>query len=70
MARSINIDDIESVLNTSVWKPQNYSKKNSFSYMERKDYTANICYPYIYQIEVGTSIDDVYIEEGKRNRKK
>ena len=60
ISRSLNVDDIENVLNTSVWNPGSYiTKRTELNYLSsKKEYTTNVCYPYIYGMEKQTSIDN------------
>jgi len=64
IARSLNIEDIEKVLDTSVWSPEKYVRKNAISYLMQKEYEKTTCYPYIYSVESKAIIDDVEVEEG------
>ena len=59
--RSINIEDIENVLDKAKWKPENYSdtvndiKINTYSGLYK--YTKTRYYPYIYKFEKYANID-------------
>lgn len=68
ISRSLNIEDIEKVLNKSVWNPETFKakKKEAIAYSGRKEYKINICYPYIYGVERYANIDGIEIleEEG------
>lgn len=62
-ARSLNIEDIEKVIDKNKWTPENYSdtindiKFNTYSGLYTYDRTRY--YPYIYQFEKDASIDGV-----------
>ena len=64
-ARSLNIDDIDGVLNLAEWNPKKYvsKKTDAVAYSSRKEYTANIAYPYIYSLERFSNIDNAEISE-------
>ena len=68
-ARSINIEDIENVLNKDVWKPEDhfYKKdgKEYHTYSGTKIFTTNKSYPYIYQYEEYSNIDGSKVEKGQ-----
>lgn len=66
-ARSLNIDDIENVLKKKIWEPANYRRNNLDVYLGGREYITNMYYPYIYSIEDNSCIDNVKVEEGKRN---
>ena len=61
VARSINIEDIENVLDSSVWMPENYKREKS--YFARKTYRQNTAYPNIYSIEQKSIIDGIEVKE-------
>lgn len=65
VSRSLNIDDIENVLDKVVWEPKEYSKKGLGAYLESCEYTSNICYPYIYSVEDYSNIDNAEIAKGE-----
>lgn len=64
-ARSLNVDDIENVLDKSVLDPSNYvnEKNRGYNIGERKEYTSNICFPYMYSLEAYSIIDDTELSE-------
>ena len=66
VARSINVDDIEDVINKDIWSPESYKTKktNCYTYSGRKEYIVTKCYPVIFSEEQYSSIDGVYKEEG------
>ena len=66
VARSLNISDIEKVLNIAVWRPERYKNRNieAKTYSGRREYTKNTCYPYIYELEDRAIIDGIEIENG------
>lgn len=66
VSRSINIDDIEEVMNLSVWNPENYKTRTTElnTYSGRKEYKVTKCYPYIYSEEQYANIDGVEVESG------
>jgi hypothetical protein len=66
VARSINIDDIENVLDIAVWRPERYRTKGTSAkvYTDRKDYKNTICYPFIYSLEEKSLIDGIEKEKG------
>lgn len=71
--RSINIDDIENVLDRGVWKPEDTyiipygSNQKAYTYGERYQNTENMYYPYIWQFEEYSKIvnTDEIIENNK-----
>lgn len=71
--RSLSIKDIENVLDTTVWKPENsgaipYNEtKTYYTYGEEYTYTENKSYPYIWQFEEYAKIvnTDETIENAK-----
>lgn len=69
VARSINIEDVESVLNKEVWKPENYfyelNDKEYHTYSGSKVFTTNKTYPYIHQFEEYSNIDNSKLEKGQ-----
>lgn len=66
IARSINIDDIEGVLNRDVWRPEmyQYKKTESNTYSSRKEYLKTKCYPVIFNEEQYSIIDGTEKQEG------
>lgn len=62
IGRSINIEDIENVLDRTVWKPEDYGIQASsefpkyYAYGQRSEYTRDKKYPYIWQFEEFTKI--------------
>ncbi len=69
VARSINIEDIENVLNKNIWKPEDYSYKANgqeyHTYLSAKTFIENKTYPYIHQFEEYSDIDSAKKEKGK-----
>lgn len=69
VARSINIEDVENVLNKSIWKPEDHFYKANgqeyHTYSSSKTFTENKTYPYVYQFEEYSDIDSRKIEKGK-----
>lgn len=61
VSRSINIEDIEKVIDNSVWNPESYKKE----YSARKIYRKNIAYPSIYSSEEGSIIDNIGAKKGE-----
>lgn len=61
IARSINVDDIEKVLNKNFWSPENYkvAKTNAHTYSSRKEYKVTKCYPIIFKDEQYSVIDGI-----------
>ena len=73
VGRSLNVQDIESVLDTSEWTPEQfrlnaYGTENwYYTYDEPYQYTSNRYYPYIWQFEEYAKIvDDNKITENKK----
>ena len=71
-ARSIKIEDIENVLDTSVWEPteyyETYESMNNvpqYTYITTYRDTVNKNYPYIYQLEEYSNIDGNYKSKGQ-----
>lgn len=66
VSRSINIDDIEAVMELSVWNPENYKTKMTElnTYSGRKEYKVTKCYPFIYKEEEYSNIDGKETENG------
>ncbi len=65
VARSLNIDDIEEVLNKTKWTPETYkaNKTNAQTNKDRKEYKNTTYYPSLYQIEQNAIIDGIEVEE-------
>ena len=66
VSRSINIDDIENVLNKTVWKPEDYKVKNTeyHTYSGRKEYVVTKCYPAVFANENYSIIDGIENTQG------
>ncbi len=66
VSRSMNIDDIEAVLNKEIWAPENYKTRKTelMAYSGRKEYKVTRCYPVIYKEERYSNIDNIEKEEG------
>jgi len=71
--RSINMDDIENVLDRSVWKPEDYytlyDSVKYYAYTDSRKFETHINYPYIYQFEEYSNIDGVEIGKGQGTKK-
>ncbi len=61
ISRSINITDIENVLDNSVWSPEDCD--NEERYFVRKIYRKNVAYPSIYSAEKCSIIDGIGLKE-------
>ena len=79
VGRSINIEDIENVLDKTIWRPEDYyySYSNGTyngAYMKRYKSTNNKKYNYIWQLEehskIGNENNTIYNMEGTRIVKK
>lgn len=66
VSRSINVDDIEVVMDLSVWNPESYKTRTTElnTYSGRKEYKVTKCYPYIYSEEQYANIDGVEVDGG------
>lgn len=51
VARNLNIEDIENVLDLDVWDPTSYNFGNCYTYTTSKKYTNYRAYPQIYSLE-------------------
>lgn len=62
IGRSLNIEDIEKVLDKSVWKPENNSK----GYLTTKRYySSETWHPYIYELEEYSNLNGTIKEKGQ-----